>query len=285
MGLIVNKKKRYLNYIGRQYHTDPNIQLLYRDLTTDELIEDTEIKCGRTSIEADSTKALRFSELARTKAPIGWIPIKVFEAEDKVMQERIENAFKILCATKRCILNGPTEYFDLPVDTAVTFYKDQGAIDVSSEFLTKQFDKRSGLTDSGAKKVRNDSKDRDAMEARFKGYYLFTSYHAKYCSYRFTEVDKPNHDPSIELPFPGFKDLAFHPRWTKDGDYSFIEFYHAKVLFDNEEYKKQMRKLGEDIGIEPRFNVKGTMFDCSTIEEGIKVFKTLKAQKFVPMNS
>ena len=41
----------------------------------------------------------------------------------------------------------------------------------------------------------------------------------------------------------------------------------------------------EIVGIKPRFKVKGTMFNCSTIEEGVKVFRTLKAQKFVPMNS
>jgi len=282
----MDKKKRYLNYIGRQYHADPNIQLLYRDLTTEELIEETEIKCGVTSIEADSTKHLiRFAQLAQTNAPIGWIPIRVFEAKDKVTQKRIESGFRILCSALRCKSKGYTEYYDLPVDTAVKFYEDQGAIDVSSEFLTEQFDKRSGFTTGGAKKVRKDSKASDAMEARFKGYDLFTSYSAKYCSYRFTDVGKPNHDPSIELPFPGFTDLAFHPRWKKAGDSSYIEFYHGNTLNGNEEYENQMTKLGEDIGIKPRFKVKGTMFDCSTIEEGVKVFRTLKAQKFVPMNS
>ena len=265
----LHEQQRYLNYIGQQFHTDPNLQLLYRDLTTDDLIDVTEIKCGVTTIDANSTFISRFTELGRTKAPIGWMPIYVFEAEDLVMQERIESAFKILCDTLRCKSNGLTEYYDLPISTAVKFYKAQGAIDVSSEFLTEQFDSQSGLSTRGAKKVRTDSKARDAMEAKWSSTGLFTNYGSSYASY--------NNVDSV----PGLNNVSFHP----NGKIIFINYYHGGKLDGNEEFESMMIDLGKEKGLEPNFNKGACRLNQKSLEEGVAMFKVLKEQDFVPMDS
>ena len=146
-------KKRHLNYIVKQYHTDPNIKIWYEDLTTGKYTDQTENKFGITTVSPTDTEVGRFKELNRTKAPIGCIAIKVFEAKDEIHQRNMENAFKILCGDKRITSNGLTEYYNIPTETGIAFYESQGAIDVSNEFIDETLD------DAGANKTRKKFND------------------------------------------------------------------------------------------------------------------------------
>tara|TARA_R110000822_G_scaffold53048_4_gene136903 strand:+ start:92 stop:874 length:783 start_codon:yes stop_codon:yes gene_type:complete len=257
----MDKKKRYLNYIVKQYHTDPNIQLLYRNLTTDELIEDTEIKCGITTIDSDSTDVGRFVELGRTKAPIGCIPVFVYEAPNKKTMWAVENGVKILCDNLRCKSNGLTEYYTLSVEAARKFYESQGLVDVSSEFIDESFD------DVGAKQVRKDVKGCKEMEEAWAHTGLFTNYGSKYVSY--------NNIDSI----PGLNNVSFHPlRKT-----AYINYYHAGKLDGNEEFMDTMITLTDELGIEaPTFNKGGCRLNQKSVDDALEIFKTLKSQNFVP---
>ena len=259
----MDKKKRYLNYIVQQYHTDPNIQLLYRDLTTGEIIENTEIKCGITVIDSTSEEVGRFTELGRTKAPIGCIPVYVYEASSRSRQMASENAFKILCDALRCKSNGLTEYYNLDVSTAKKFYESQGLTDVSSEFIDERTD------DAGAKKVRRDTKTCDEMEAKWSSTGLFTNFGSSYVSY--------NNVDSI----PGLNNVSYHPL----GKTTFINFYHAGKLSENEEFNTMMIDLGKEKGLSPVINKSAVRFNFNTKEEGLEMFRTLKLQDFIPMNS
>ena len=257
------KKKRYLNYIVKQYHTDPNIQLLYRDRTTGELIEDTEIKCGITEIDNDSTDVGRFTELGRTKAPIGCLPIHVYESPTKKKMWAIESGIKILCDNIRCKSNGLTEYYTLSVEAARKYYESQGLVDVSSEFIDETYD------DAGAKQVRKDEKACKVMEEKWGPTGLFTNYGSKYCSYN--NIDT----------IPGLNNVSFHP--TRKTCY--INYYHAGKLDGNEEFMDTMSALSKELDMTPTFNKAGCRLNQKSLEDGLEMFKVLKAQDFVPLDS
>jgi len=261
----MNKNKdRFLNYIGVQFHSDPNINLQMIDATTGEIL-DPEIKCGITVINKDTTDIGRVTELGRTKAPIGWLILKVYESKNRKQQMRVENAFKILCDNVRCKTNGLTEYYRLPVDTAVKFYEDQGLIDVSAELIDEYQD------DAGAKQVRRDEKACKVMEEKWGPTGLFTNYGSKYVSY--------NNIDSI----PGLNNVSFHPlRKTV-----YINYYHAGKLDGDEEYMDMMKNLAEEKDLEaPTFNKGGTRLNIGeSKEDALEMFKVLKAQNFVPLDS
>ena len=81
-GGIIMSNDRFLNYIGVQFHSDPNINLQMVDATTGKIL-DPEIKCGIKVINKDTTDIGRVAELGRTKAPIGWLILKVYESKNR----------------------------------------------------------------------------------------------------------------------------------------------------------------------------------------------------------
>ena len=257
-----NNKDRFLNYIGVQFHSDPNINLQMVDATTGEIL-DPEIKCGITVINSDTTDIGRVAELGRTKAPIGWLILKVYESKTRKQQMRVENAFKILCDNVRCKTNGLTEYYRLPVDTAVKFYEDQGLVDVSAELIDEYQD------DAGAKQVRRDVKACKVMEEKWGPTGLFTNYGSKYVSYN--NIDT----------IPGLNNVSFHPlRKT-----CYINYYHAGKLDGDEEFENTMTTLAKEKGMEPTFNKGGCRLNQKSLEDGLEMFKVLKEQDFVPLDS
>jgi len=254
---------RFLNYIGVQFHSDPNINLQMVDATTGEIL-DPEIKCGITVINKDTTDIGRVAELGRTKAPIGWLILKVYESKNRKQQMRVENAFKILCDNVRCKTNGLTEYYRLPVDTAVKFYEDQGLIDVSAELIDEYQD------DAGAKQVRRDEKACKVMEEKWSSTGLFTNYGSKYCSY--------NNIDSIK----GLNNVSFHPlRKT-----CYINYYHAGKLDGDEEFEAMITALANEKGMEePKFNKFACRLNQKSLEDGLEMFKALKEQDFIPLDT
>jgi len=278
------KKQRFLNYIGVQYHTDPNINLQMVDATTGETL-DPEIKCGITVVDSETTDIGRFTELGRTKAPIGWVMLKVYESPSRKFMFRIENSFKALCEQLRCTTNGLTEYYRLPVETAVKFYENWGLVDVTEEFTDSN-------DDAVAIKVRNKSKSNDKarleMEERYKDTGLFTNPQAACIAYNFNNVDHKNFDASIEKPFDKMNDVSFFKQ--KKG--SKIVFYHNGRLNDNEDFLDMIDVLGTEMGVEPNpdtgrqyNNSKESYFKFDSEKEGLKMFGKLKSQGFKPMNT
>jgi len=259
---VDKNKDRFLNYIGVQFHSDPNINLQMVDATTGEIL-DPEIKCGITVINSDSKDIGRVAELGRTKAPIGWLILKVYESNNRKQQLRAENAFKILCDNVRCKTNGLTEYYRLPVDTAVKFYEEMGLVDVSSELIDERDD------DAGAKQVRKDSKGCKEMEDKWGPTGLFTNYGSSYASY--------NNVDSVS----GLNNVSFHP----NGKTVFINYYHGGKLDGNEEFQSRMRDLGKEKGLKPSFNKRGCRFNQESLEKGEEMFKVLKEQDFVPIEN
>jgi|TARA_R110002074_G_C12398563_1_gene653950 hypothetical protein len=147
-----------------------------------------------------------------------------------------------------------------------------------SEFLDKRKTVMSAIDKSSSKKNSN---ARDEMEARYKDTGLFTNPQAGCTAYNFNNVNHENYDTSIGIPFPGLKDVSFFNQ--KNG--SKICFYHAKKLRDNEEFSEMMDMIAKDHGLEPIPNSNEIYFKFKSEEEGLKMFRKLKAQGFKPTNA
>ncbi len=264
------KKERFLNYIGIQFHTDPNIDLKLVNSTTGEEL-DPPIKCGITVMNAESTEVLRFEELGRTKAPIGWMPIYVAESSSRQMQMRIENGFKILCDNVRVKTNGLTEYYDLSIDAAIKYYENQGAKDVCSEFLTEQFHNQSGLTTGGAKKVRSLEEKRKEMKAKYEPTGLFNKFGSTYAEMK-------------NYVFPDLNNRTMNVSFCPKGGTTFINYYHGGKFTDDEEFESMINELSKEKGITPVFRVKACRLDLNSHDEGLEMYRILKEQNFVPIN-
>jgi hypothetical protein len=297
------KKKRYLNYIVQQYHTEPNIKIWYEDLETGEMTDKTEIKCGRAMIDADIsgndnrrwdkdgdfvsheqavTELSRVQELGKTKAPIGCIAVNVVEAKSYQSMLDNEQLFKIMWHDKRCVTNGLTEYYREDAQTAMDalMLPSRGNKDVTTEFIDG-----SVVIDAGAKKVRTDKKVNEQlkleMEERYKDTGLFTNPQAACIAYNFNNVDHKNFDASIEKPFDKMNDISFFNQ--KNG--SKIVFYHNGRLNDNEDFLEMIDVLGTEMDVEPVNNKKESYFKFDSEKEGLKMFGKLKSQGFKPMNT
>ena len=210
--------------------------------------------------------------------------LKVYESKNRKQQMRIENSFKILSDGVRCKTNGSTEYYRLPVDTAVKFYENWNLVDVTEEFTDSN-------DDAVAIKVRNKSKSNDKarseMEEKYKDTGLFTNPQANCISYNFKSVDHENFDCNIDTPFPGLKDITYHPQ--KKG--AKICFYHNGRLNENEDFLDMIDVLGTEMGVEPNSdtgrqynNCKESYFKFNSEEEALEMFAKLKAQGFKPMD-
>jgi hypothetical protein len=152
----------------------------------------------------------------------------------------------------------------LSVEAARKFYESQGLVDVSSEFIDETYD------DVGAKQVRKDVKGCKEMEEKWSHTGLFTNYGSKYAS--FNDIDS----------IPGLNNVSFHPlRKT-----TYINYYHAGKLDGNEEYIDMMETLAKEKDIEaPIFNKGGTRLNQKSLEDGLKIFETLKLQDWVPLDA
>jgi hypothetical protein len=114
---------------------------------------------------------------------------------------------------------------------------------------------------------------------------LFTDYAPEYATYRWGSTEKPNFDSSMELPYPKFVDVSFHPKPTGK---SIIHFYHGGNLDTDEGYKNQMIALAKEMNYEVTdkfFRKLYTVFNFDSHKKGLEMYATLKAQGFKPMNA
>jgi len=107
---------------------------------------------------------------------------------------------------------------------------------------------------------------------------LFTNPQRDCLSYNFKEFTNPNFDSKIKNPFSGLNNVAYEPQKTG----SKISFFHGDKFDDNDEFKDMMRKIRDEFNLSLKLNKKSADFSFATQEEGLEMFKKLKAQGFAP---
>ena len=128
----------------------------------------------------------------------------------------------------------------------------------------------------------NRDKATKKMQEKYEDTGLFTHYASKYATYRWTDTTKPNFVSSIELPYPRFKDVSFHPKPTGK---SVIHFYHGGNLHEDEGYKNQMIALAKEMNYEvtDKFFAKYyTIFNYGSVKEGLEAMETFNKMHFKP---
>jgi len=131
----------------------------------------------------------------------------------------------------------------------------------------------------------NKEESKTKMTETYEPTGLFTDYAPEYVVYRWGSTEKPNFDSSMELPYPKFIDVSFHP---KPSGKSIIHFYHGGNLHEDEGYEKQMVALAKEKNYpvtDKFFGKKYTVFNFDSHNKGLKMYAKLKAQGFKPLDT
>ena len=221
--------KRYLVYIGKQYHTDPDIEIVYKNKSTGEILEDTELKIG--IHRTDDGELSRFNELGRTKAPIGWTPLDVFEAVNEKEMFSVETSFKNMWDKDRIKSNGNTEYYrnyyGEKYPLAVKEILHRGLKSVKNEF-PEWFES----VDQGAKEVRKDADKKvrlDELKSKIHDYLEGESFTI--------QRKKAGFDQTITIKKDGFHSDTNDQTYTKENsrgtlNWAFEDSFRQKIMKD-----------------------------------------------------